>query len=286
MPKVFVNGFQLHYQQIGQGPSVVMVHGITGNQAIWHLEILPALMHEHRFTTYDLRGHGYSDMPPTGYTTADHAGDLDHLLDRLEIERTDLVGHSFGAEIALHYAILFPERINRLVLIEPAVAALAFLRERQDWIGWKYWRDRLSQGGVSVPPDKWYDGEYLVRASIRIPKLFGFRKGQARRAAPLIKLMETTTAAVDYGNLAGMTLDKISRVRHPTLLVYGAASVFLGTFDYLKEQLPNCTPLLVPESEHFGPLEQPEMLIAALRNFLSAGNGRTEPVTHLPEQYF
>jgi pimeloyl-ACP methyl ester carboxylesterase len=282
MPKALVNGFHLHYQQIGQGSSVVMVHGITGNQAIWHLEIIPALMQEHRFTTYDLRGHGYSDMPSRSYTTADHAGDLNYLLDYLGIEPTHLVGHSFGAEIALHYAILFPERVNRLVLIEPAVAALRFLRERQDWIGWKYWRDRLSQGGVSVPPDKWHDPEYLVRASIRIPKLFGFRKGQARRAAPLIKLMETTTAAVDYSDMAGMTLGKISDVRHPTLLVYGADSVFLGTFDYLRDQMSNCTPLLVPESEHFGPLEQPEILIAALREFLSASEDvRTEPMARL-----
>jgi pimeloyl-ACP methyl ester carboxylesterase len=283
MPKALVNGAQLHYEQIGRGASVVMVHGITGNQAIWHLEIIPALMQEYRFTTYDLRGHGYSDMPPTGYTTADHATDLNDLLDHLEIERTDLVGHSFGAEIALHYAILFPERVDRLVLIEPAIAALRFLRERPDWIGWKYWRDRLSQGGISVPPDKWYDPEYLVRASIRIPKLFGFRKGQPRRAAPLIKLMETTTAAVDYGDSAGMTLDKISRVRHPTLLVYGADSVFLATSDYLKDQLLNSTSLLIPASEHFGPLEQPEVLITHLRTFFgSDGSGPVQSAVRHP----
>jgi 2-hydroxy-6-oxonona-2,4-dienedioate hydrolase/2-succinyl-6-hydroxy-2,4-cyclohexadiene-1-carboxylate synthase len=267
MPKALVNGIQLHYQQIGQGPDVVMVHGITGNQAIWHLEIIPALMREHRLTTYDLRGHGYSDMPPTGYTTADHARDLNHLLDNLGIARPHLVGHSFGAEISLHYAILYPKRVDRLVLIEPAIAALQSLRDSKDWIGWKYWRDRLSEGGVSIPPEKWYDSEYLVRASIKIPKLFGFRRGQARRSAPLIKLMNTTTAATDYSELAGMTLDKISTVPHAALVVYGADSVFLGTFDYLKQQLPNCTPVVIPQSEHFGPLEQPDILIQQLRKF-------------------
>ena len=73
MPKALVDGFHLHYQQFGEGPHVVMVHGITGNLAIWHLEIVPALLSKYRITTYDLRGHGYSDVPPTGYTTADHA---------------------------------------------------------------------------------------------------------------------------------------------------------------------------------------------------------------------
>ena len=66
MPHASINGIKLHYQQVGQGPDVVMVHGITGNMAIWHLEIIPALMQQYRLTTYDLRGHGYSDAPPTG----------------------------------------------------------------------------------------------------------------------------------------------------------------------------------------------------------------------------
>ena len=270
MPKALVNGTHLHYQQIGQGPDVVMIHGITGNLAIWHLDIIPVLMEEFRFTTYDLRGHGYSEVPPTGYTTADLASDLNHLLDGLGIKRAHIVGHSFGADIALHFAILYPERLDRLVLAEPGIAALQYLREREDWIGWKYWREILSEHGVPVPPEKWYDAEYLVRASIHVPKLFGFRRGRPRRAAPLVRLMETTTAAVDYCAVAGMTLDKICQVRHPTMVVYGEDSVFLETFEYLRDHLPNCKAVLMPESEHFGPLEQPELFVKYLREFLHA----------------
>ncbi|MGH7045323.1 MAG: alpha/beta fold hydrolase [Stellaceae bacterium] len=269
MPKALINGIHLHYQQVGRGPDVGMIHGITGNQAIWHLQILPALMHEHRFTTYDLRGHGYSEMPPKGYTTADHASDFCHLLDKLGIERSHVVGHSFGADVALHCALLYPERIDRLVLVEPAIAALQFLREHKDWIGWKYWRDKLRAAGVSVPPDQWYDAEYLVRASIRIPKQFGFRKGRDRRAAPLIRLMQTTTVAVDYSDVAGMTLARIAEVGHPSLLVYGANSVFMGTCEYLQAHLPNCTAVIIPGGEHFGPLEEPEVLIDHVRKFFS-----------------
>ncbi len=270
MPQALVNGIKLHYQQIGQGPDIVMVHGITGNLAIWHLEIIPAFMNEYRLTTYDLRGHGYSDMPPTGYTTADHAEDLRRLLESLDIERAHIVGHSFGADISLHYTILYPERVDKLVLIEPAIPALQYLRDRKDWVGWKYWRDKLASGGKSVPEDKWHNPEYLVRASINLPKVFGFRKGQQRRAAPLIRLMDTTTAAVDYSATVGMSLDKICRVPHPTLVVYGEDSVFMGTYEYLRDHLPNCTALLMPESEHFGPLEQPEFLMTHMREFLSA----------------
>lgn len=277
MPKTLVDGIHLHYQQIGEGPDVVMIHGITGNLAIWHLEVIPTLMHEYRCTTYDLRGHGYSDMPPTGYTTADHASDLDRLLDNLGIERAHVVGHSFGADVALHYAVLFPERVERLVLVEPAVAALQFLRARKDWIGWNHWREKINQGGITVPPEKWYDAEYLVRASAKVPKLFGFRKGQSRRVGPLVKLMDTTTVVRDYIEVAGMTLDKIDQIRCPTLVVYGEDSVFLGTYDYLKEHLANCKPILMAESEHFGPLEQPEFLIRHLREFFNERSDLRQP---------
>jgi 2-hydroxy-6-oxonona-2,4-dienedioate hydrolase/2-succinyl-6-hydroxy-2,4-cyclohexadiene-1-carboxylate synthase len=269
MSKAIVNEIQLHYQQFGQGPSLVMVHGITGNLAIWHLEIVPALMSGFRITTYDLRGHGYSDVPPAGYTTADHAKDLRNLLDNLGIGRTHVVGHSFGADIALHFTILFPERVDRLVLVEPAIAALLHLREREDWIGWKYWRDKLALGGVSVPPEKWYDTEYLVRASVSMPMLFGFRKGRARRAAPLVRLMDTTTAARDYVQLAGMTLDKIERIQHQTLVLYGEDSVFVSTYEYLRDHLVNSTCYLIPDSEHFGPIERPEVLLRYIREFLN-----------------
>ena len=268
MPKALVNGIQLHYQQFGEGPDLVMIHGITGNLAVWHLEIVQALLSEYRMTTYDLRGHGYSDVPPMGYTTADHASDLRSLLDALGIERAHVMGHSFGADVALNFAILFPERVERLILVEPGIAALTPLRDREDWIGWQYWRDKLALGGVTVPPEKWYDVEYLVRASVNLPMLFGFRKGRARRAGPLVRLMDTTTAAKDYCELAGMTLDKIDGVRHPTLILYGADSVFIGTYEYLRDHLANCRAFLMPESEHFGPVERPELLLGHLRAFL------------------
>jgi pimeloyl-ACP methyl ester carboxylesterase len=268
MAKALANGIQLHYQQFGQGPDLVMIHGLTGNLAIWHLEIVPALMQEFRMTTYDLRGHGYSEVSPEGYTTANHAKDLKCLLDELGIERADFMGHSFGADIALHFTILYPERVNRLVLVEPGIAALTHLREREDWIGWQYWREKLALGGVVVPPEKWYDAEYLVRASVEIPMLFGFRKGRARRAAPLVRLMDTTTAARDYSDPSGMTLERINQISHRALVLYGEDSVFYGTFEYLRDHLVNSTSLLMSNSEHFGPVERPELLLQYVRDFL------------------
>ena len=77
MPYADVNGIRIHYQQTGEGPDVVLLHGFTGNLAIWiFIDIVDTLSSDFRVTTYDIRGHGNSDVPPSGYTSADMAADL------------------------------------------------------------------------------------------------------------------------------------------------------------------------------------------------------------------
>ena len=151
MPKIQANGFNMNYLRVGQGPNLIMIHGLTGNLAVWHLRIVGKVQKEFRVTTYDLRGHGHSDVPPTGYTTATMAADLESLMDGLEIERAHLVGHSFGADVALHFALLHPDRVNKVVAIEAGLAALVHMRKREEWEGWKYWRDVLTEFGFELP---------------------------------------------------------------------------------------------------------------------------------------
>src|SRR5258706_8468964 len=102
MPKVLANGIQQHYQMRGEGPDVVLLHGVTSNLAVWYNGVLPVLSSEFRVTAYDLRGHGLSDLTPNGYSSRDMSEDLHGLLDALEIRDAILVGHSFGGAIALH----------------------------------------------------------------------------------------------------------------------------------------------------------------------------------------
>src|SRR5262249_11951293 len=120
MPLITLGGIRFHIQQAGSGPDVVLIHGVTGDLSICYLcRAMQVLGGSRRVTAYDLRGHGYSDAPPEGYTSADHARDLIALLDHLEIEQASLVGHSFGAVIALHAAVLAPGRVGSLVLSDP-----------------------------------------------------------------------------------------------------------------------------------------------------------------------
>ena len=82
-------------------------------------------------TAFDLRGHGYSDVPQDGYTSADQASDVLAIMDGLDIEQATLLGHSFGAVIATHAAVLYPGRIDGLVLSDPSFPALAPLGKPQ-----------------------------------------------------------------------------------------------------------------------------------------------------------
>ena len=105
MPFCHANGLRFHYQQAGEGPDVVLVHGVTGDLSIWFLcKAIQTLSARYRVTAYDLRGHGYSDVPPDRYTSADHAADLFALMDALGIARATVIGHSFGGAIAMHAA--------------------------------------------------------------------------------------------------------------------------------------------------------------------------------------
>ena len=84
-----------------------MLHGLSGNLAVWHLRMVPLLQDRFRLTTYDLRGHGYSACrrrvhhPRHGPRPARADGRAGASRD------ADLLGHSFGADIALHFALLF-----------------------------------------------------------------------------------------------------------------------------------------------------------------------------------
>jgi pimeloyl-ACP methyl ester carboxylesterase len=162
MPKVLANDINIHYQRVGTGPDVVMLHGLTGNLAVWHLKMVPLFRRDYTVTTVDLRGHGYTDMPPTGYDTDTMAEDLKGLLDVLEIDKAYFVGHSYGADTLLSFAVRYPQRINKMVTIEATVPALIHLRDRDDWEGWRYWSETLEDFGIPVPPEKRTDIDYMI----------------------------------------------------------------------------------------------------------------------------
>jgi pimeloyl-ACP methyl ester carboxylesterase len=267
------NDVNLHYWRVGEGPDLVMLHGLLGNLAIWHLKMVPILRNSFRVTTYDLRGHGRSDMPLTGYTTADHVADLLGLIDGLEMDRVHLVGHSLGADVSLHFALRHPDRVGRLVLLEPAIPALAYLRSDENWMGWRYWSELLEEyADIEVPPDKRTDIRYLVRETTKAPIVYGPARGMPRKVEPILQLLDDTTIIEDYDIAEDLTLDNLGKVQHPKLLIYDSDSPYMDTFHILRELLVDSNNVVLPPSEHrhFSPLEQPEVLVELVMPFLNS----------------
>ena len=271
MSHIHANGLSFHYLQVGSGPNLIMLHGLMGNQAIWHLRMVPMLRSMFRVTTYDLRGHGRSDIPPTGYTTGDMATDLCALMDALHIERAHVVGHSLGADVALHFALRHPDRVDSMMLIEAGIPALVNDRKNENWAGWAYWARILEEfTGRPVPSDKRNDIDYMVRQSLDIPIIFGPASGLPRKKEAVLRLLDTTTVVEDYEVVGDLTLENLATIPHRKLLIYDGSSPYLTTYQSLRQVLTNATFVVLPPTrhQHFGPLEVPDVLVQHLTDFL------------------
>jgi pimeloyl-ACP methyl ester carboxylesterase len=273
MPKIRVGGLNFHYWQSGQGPDLVLVHGLGGNLAGWHLTMVPELQRHYRVTTYDLRGHGRSDAPRSGYTTRDMAEDLRGLMDALHVGPARIVGHSWGADVVLHFALLYPERLSQIVLIEPGLLApLAEEYRQPDWEGWPYVTQTLEQlRGVPIPEDKHCDLDYLIRLIIEIPILYGPAKGRLRDEDTVLRVLEILMPVwKGYEGIGELTVESLSRIPHPTLAIGEANSVFRAAYRAVCERLPNCTTATLPggKLKHFTGLEHPDLIIEHMKAFL------------------
>src|SRR5207245_2489790 len=116
---VLVDGRPVNTIELGEGPPVVFVHGLSGSWPNW-LEQLPAFAHTHRVVAVDLPGFGHSPMPAGEISIAGYARVLDGLLGELGIDAAAVVGNSMGGFIAAELAISAPQRVERLVLVSAA----------------------------------------------------------------------------------------------------------------------------------------------------------------------
>jgi pimeloyl-ACP methyl ester carboxylesterase len=272
MPKLFANGLNFHYQQAGAGPDVVLIHGVTGDLSIWFLcEAMGKLGRTFRVTAYDLRGHGYSDVPPDGYTSADQARDVMGIMDVLDMDRAMLLGHSFGAVIAMHAAVLFPERVEALVLSDPCFPALRHLEDVSRWGHWQNFREEAAQAGVTLSDEHWYD---LARFFDQVLHLDGERLLRFRQAVGLpgfnrLLRLADTTCGHDAKVPAGLTEELIQSVTKPVLGIFGEHSPFLATAEYLSEHLADCVSKRVPGAKHRAPEESSAAFVEMVNEFLT-----------------
>ena len=272
MPKIPADGLTFHYQQAGAGPDVVLIHGLTGDLSIWFLcRAMGTLARSFRVTAYDLRGHGYSDVPRSGYTSADQAGDTLAIMDALEIDRAMLVGHSFGGVIAMHAAVLHPDRIEAVVLSDPCFPALRHLEDVSRWGHWQNFREEAAQAGVTLSDEHWYDlGKFFDQVlHLDGERLLRFRQAVGLPGLKRLLRLARTTCGDDAKIPAGLTEDLIGGVAQPVLALFGEHSPFLATADYLAENLPHCLNVRVPGAKHRAPEENPERFVELAYEFLT-----------------
>jgi 3-oxoadipate enol-lactonase len=117
-----VNGSRIHYQDVGEGLPVLLVHGFPLDHTIWRAQARTLAAH-YRFILPDLRGFGGSETPVGLYTMEQHADDLASLLDHLQIEQVVLGGLSMGGYVAFAFYRKYARRVRALILSDTRAAA-------------------------------------------------------------------------------------------------------------------------------------------------------------------
>ncbi len=286
MPEVQANGTRLYYQQSGSGPDVVLVHAVTSNQAVWLFSgLVDALASDYRVTAYDLRGHGFSERPPAGYTSADMAADFRALHEALNLDPAVLIGHSYGGVVALHAALAAPDVIAGVILSDSFFPGLRHIEPNFGRMNiWNDVREMFAKVGATLGDT--VDFNELFRTAAELPPdrlkeledLYGaFGRGWVRQ----LPLLAETTCGNDVMAVAGLTEEAIRSVRRPVAALYDEYSPFLATCRWLEQHLPSCTAEIIPAAKHLAMFDNTAGFTDAVRRHLRrlAATPKQHPAT-------
>ena len=248
MERLKLDGVDLSTLAVGDGPTVVMLHGLVfGSMATWYSGFALPLSVSRRVVLYDQRGHGDSGHAASGYDLDTQASDLAGVLAHYAPhDQVDLVGHSMGALIALHFAIRHPGHVRRLVLVDAPMPAAEYIAP--------------SFAGVTDPLkfDAFIDE--TTRSSV------GGRR-RAKLKDRLHTLFFDSTMVADVSAMHAESVHDLVQLALPTLLLYGADSPCRRAATTLRDALPDAR-LELMAGGHYLPEEAPAPLLAAIRDFL------------------
>jgi len=235
------------------GRPVIFLHGlISGNMASWYSPIALPISATRRVVLYDLRGHGESTTPSAGYDLDQQMHDLIAVINALgeDAHVVDVVGHSMGALIALHFALRHPERVGRLVLVDAPMPAnhwvspsLLAVKSEQDLVDWIQTRPDLASAR---------SGRRAERLRLRMTKLF----------------FETSIVA-DVLAMGPESEALLANYTKPVELIYGRQSPCLEAGYELRRLLPHAR-LVLLNCGHYIPMEQPDDLRELLTQLLES----------------
>lgn len=280
-----LHGHTLSYVDSGAGEPILFVHGLLGSHRNWR-HLVDRLDNTNRVIVPDLFGHGASEKHEGDYSPAAQAATLRDLINLLDIERVTIVGHSLGGGISLAFCYLFPERVERLVLVgtgglgrevNPVLRAATL--PVADWV-------------LPVIASPWVrGGAELVGRGL---SLFGWRASHDMRAAwegftelsdadARRAFLATTRSVMNSGGqsiAAHEYLTELSGV--PVLIVWGTNDLVIPAAHARRaaELAPACRVELFEGAGHFPHLDQPDRFADVLRDFMAT----TERVPDRPVQ--
>jgi pimeloyl-ACP methyl ester carboxylesterase len=260
MPDVHARGLRFKVHTMGRATALtVLIHGIgIDNSSSHYFLIAPALSHLSSVVCYDLRGHGESEVPDTGYTFEQHVLDLSALLDELGVNGrpVSLVGTSLGGRIALEFALRFPDRVDKIALLDSELIDLRdYAAEFADHVrqGPKHLEEGLQKAWEKYLREHTVEGKLDHDASL-FKTFLESRTGWKRtvRLAVRLKQLLWETSFVDDMTLeAPPTWDELAEIQCPVLALYGDQSNVLPTGKKLSRVIPQCSLTVVPDCGHF-----------------------------------
>ena len=259
------DGADITTVSVGDGPTIVLVHGLTASKHDWG-PIAPTLVAAgYRVLAVDQRGHGESTPGNAGYGSTQLAADLAHVLDELDVHAAALVGHSMGGMTAMAYAVHHPAafnaRVERLVLI----ATAASLETARHQLG-------LSLGGVHIP-------EGIVPADDRLRVgaglgVFG-RSPSLHMVDEVIDMFracpEPVRAAATVALKDHDVVDQLPSIAAPTLVIGADRDQLIRPHQVreLADGIPDAALELFPDAGHMVHWEERDAVSQLILNHLA-----------------
>jgi len=234
-----VNGIKLYYSITGHGSPVLLLHGGLANSDYWGNQV-KALSTKHTVITLDSRGHGRSsrDARPFGYDLM--ADDVIAVLDKLKIERADVVGWSDGAILGLDLAMRYPQRVGKV---------FAFAANTQT--------SGVKEGVEKNPTF----AAYIERAGKEYAKL-----------SPTPKEYDAFVEQISHmwASQPNWTTEDLAKIKSPVLIVDGDhdEAIKREHTEYMASAIPGAGLLILPNVSHFAFIQDPEFFNASLQSFL------------------
>jgi pimeloyl-ACP methyl ester carboxylesterase len=219
-------------------PSVVFVHGlfIDNLSSLYYSLANPVAQAGADAILFDLRGHGRSDQTPVGYTLDDSVEDLFGVVDALGIhEAVHVVGHSYGASVALRAGLRHPERLAGLTLIEPHCADTDDGGSWVDDVADALTAIALCSETLALPAD-----DEVSPAAVR--KLRAVRSTNA--------LLNATTMIEDVAAAPRFTEAGLADLDVPTMAIYGEHTDLRSSLAMIRESMPQCRLEVFPDVGH------------------------------------